>query len=33
VTESDVADYLERAYATKARIEASQLGEEEPADD
>jgi excisionase family DNA binding protein len=34
VSESDVADYLQRAYAqTKARIEAGQIGEEEPAED
>ncbi|MCU1531537.1 MAG: hypothetical protein JWO49_1108 [Arthrobacter sp.] len=32
VSEADVADYLERSYAqTKARIEAGQPGEEEPA--
>lgn len=32
VSESDLADYLERAYAqTKERIEAGQLGDEEPA--
>lgn len=34
VSEADVADYLERAYAqTKARIEAGQVGEEEAAED
>lgn len=34
VSESDLADYLERSYAqTRARIEAGQLGDEEPADD
>jgi excisionase family DNA binding protein len=33
VSEADVADYLERAYQTKARIEAGQLGEEEGAED
>ena len=34
VSESDLADYLERAYAqTKARIEAGQLDDGEPAED
>ncbi|WP_427175248.1 helix-turn-helix transcriptional regulator [Arthrobacter sp. 92] len=34
LSEADVADYLERAYAqTKACIEASQVGEEEAAED
>jgi hypothetical protein len=34
VSHQDLADYLERAYTqTKARIEAGQLGDEEPADD
>lgn len=34
VSESDLADYLERAYAqTKARIQTGQFGDEEPAED
>lgn len=34
VSEADLADYPERAYAqTKARIEAGQPGDGEPAED